>query len=346
MGDLFNSKVRILLILILPLLSCDNPNKEFNIDLNVKGNYTGYLYLITDHKVDSSIVDNGRASFSGAVEYPTKAGIITDTISGYDKEFYLENTAMQVDIEIIEKDHGNGPVDWIIIKNVEGTETAKLQADFEEFEKKFSNTENWNKKLSSRIKNLILEHPENRYPGDLLARFSEDSSLTKNQLTGLYERLNKSVQDPYSIKTLEQILYPEKILKEGDSIHHITGVNYLGEELSTSDFRGKLLLIDFWASWCKPCIDQFDDLKAILEEFRDENFMILGIALEDKKEIWKRSLSKYQLNWPNLYSEEKLSDEIAITYGIQFIPFNVLVDENGIILKKNIGLSELRRLLN
>ena len=336
----------IILGITLSLFACKKPNEnKFTINLNVKGDYTGYLYLITTKKIDSSLVINGKSKFSGSVEFPTRAGIITDTISGYDRDFYLENSEIQMDINVTKKNFYDGPSDWIIIESIKGTETANLRTEFEKYQEINSNKGNWNKKLYNKLENLITDNSNNRYPGDLLAEISVDSTLSKIQLGNLYEKLNKEIQDPYTIKKLEQNIYPEKTLTVSNQIFDISGNNYYDEKLSTKDFRGKILLIDFWASWCKPCIMQFPELETINDKFKNKGLIVLGISLDEDKKQWKNTIEKYNLSWQNIFSNEDLSGEISKKYGINSIPFNIVIDENGNIIKKNANENDLKEIL-
>lgn len=340
--------MRNLLILgiILNLLACKKSNQNgFTVDVNVKGDYTGYLYLITTKKLDSSLVINGKSKFSGSVDFPTRAGLITDTISGYDRDFYLENTEIQMEITVTKKDFYDGPSDWIIIEKVKGTKTSKLRAEFEKYQAINIKKENWSDNLYSKLENLIIDNSNNRYPGDLLAEISSDSTLNKNQLKNLYQKLNRTILDPYTIKKLEQNIYPENILTIGDQIFDISGNDYKEEKLSTKDFRGKILLIDFWASWCKPCIDQFPELEIMNEKFKNKDLVILGISLDEDKSSWKKAIDKHNLSWQNIFSEEDLAGEISKKYGINSIPFNILISEKGVIIKKNVNENDLKEIL-
>lgn len=337
----------IIIITILSLFACNEQNEDqFTIDVDVRGKYSGYLYLITTEKLDSSLITNGKSKFSGSVDFPTKAGLITDTISGYDKDFYLENTDIEMEIDITKKDFGNGPTDWILINNVTGTETSRLRKNFENYQISNSGKENWSKKLYDKLENLISENPNNRYVGDLLAEISSDSVLSKNQLSTLYQKLNQKTQDPFAIKKLEQKIYPERTLDIGDQVLDISGHNYSGKSISTKDYRGEFLLIDFWASWCKPCIDQFPKLNSWIEKFSDKDLIVVGVSLEKDQKKWKNTIKKYDLSWPNIFSDEDLAGKLSRKYGINSIPFNVLIDKGGRILMKNVNEDQLKDVLN
>lgn len=330
----------------MTIFSCNKSNqKEFTLDVDVEGDYSGYLYLITTKKIDSSLVKNGKSKFSGSVDFPTQAGLITDTVSGYDRGFYLENTEMQMELTVTKKEFHDGFSDWIIIEKLTGTKTGQLRKDFEKYQATNSKKENWRENLYTKLENLIINNSNNRYTGDLLAEISSDSILTNNQLKNLYQKLNSKILNPYTIKKLEQNIYPERTLSVGDRIFDISGNNYNSEKLSTKDFRGKILLIDFWASWCKPCIDQFPELEIMNDKFKDKGLVILGISLDEDINSWKKAMAKHNLSWQNIFSEEGLAGEISKKYGINSIPFNIVINDEGEILKKNANENDLEEIL-
>tara|TARA_B100000953_G_scaffold294956_1_gene285421 strand:+ start:584 stop:1627 length:1044 start_codon:yes stop_codon:yes gene_type:complete len=340
-------KYFITLGLIINLIACNKPTEDkFNVDVKVKGDYSGYLFLITNKKLDSSLVINGKSQFSGRVDSPLKAGIITDTISGYNKEFYLENNDLELEINVTKNDFGNGPVDWIIVENIIGSKTEKIREDFEEFKSLNAAKENWNKKLYNELHKLITENQNNRLPGDLLAEVSSTNSLKKIQLQNLYLKLDKKVQDPFTIKKLEQNIYPDKILTVGDQLFDIKGENYLSKEVSTQDFRGDILLIDFWASWCKPCIDKFPELKIIEKRFKEDNLTVIGISLEEERNKWKIAIDKHNLTWTNIFINQNMTGEISKIYGINSIPFNIVINREGQIIAKNVSENDISQIID
>jgi len=117
-----------------------------------------------------------------------------------------------------------------------------------------------------------------------------------------------------------------------DGISHLLS-EYTGE--------GKIVLIDFWASWCVPCLKEIPNLKRIYKEYQPKNFEIIGISLDNRKEDWINAIHTHQLEWPQL-SDLKGWDSIGSQiYAINYIPNTLLIDENGIIIAKNLRGEEL-----
>ncbi len=105
--------------------------------------------------------------------------------------------------------------------------------------------------------------------------------------------------------------------------------------------EGKVVLLDFWASWCGPCLRQIPDLKAAYAKWHDKGFEIVGISVDSKDERWKAAIEKYDMNWPQLSDLKGWASDGAAEYNVTFVPFNFLLDANGRIIAKNLHSVEL-----
>ena len=108
-----------------------------------------------------------------------------------------------------------------------------------------------------------------------------------------------------------------------------------GKLVKLEDFLGQYVLIDFWASWCAPCRAANPELVEIYEQFKDRNFTIVGISLDQDEFLWKSAIESDQLPWTNV-SNLKGWDKLSDDYGVKAIPQNFLLDPGGIIIDKNI----------
>jgi len=114
-----------------------------------------------------------------------------------------------------------------------------------------------------------------------------------------------------------------------------------GQTINLESFKGKYLLLDFWASWCGPCRKEHPNLILAYEQFKTKNFEIISISLDDNKTDWLGAIEKDKINWTNISDLKGQQNEIALKYGVQAIPANFLIDPKGIIIDKNLKGKEL-----
>lgn len=114
-----------------------------------------------------------------------------------------------------------------------------------------------------------------------------------------------------------------------------------GVPATLDSFRGKYVLLDFWASWCAPCRKEHPRFIEIYEQYKDKGFEIVSISLDDDAETWMRAVTKDQLTWLQLSDLRGQQNEVALLYGVQAIPANFMISPEGIILDKNLKSEDL-----
>lgn len=106
--------------------------------------------------------------------------------------------------------------------------------------------------------------------------------------------------------------------------------------VSISSFKGKYLLIDFWASWCVPCRQENPAVVAAYNQFKNKNFTILGVSLDQDKAAWQKAIAKDNLTWSHMSDLKQWESAAVQAYGFDGIPFNVLVDPSGKIIASSL----------
>jgi thiol-disulfide isomerase/thioredoxin len=118
-----------------------------------------------------------------------------------------------------------------------------------------------------------------------------------------------------------------------------------GRPVALQSFRGRYVLVDFWASWCPPCRAENPNIVAAYRKYRDKNFTVLGVSLDKERGPWLKAIAQDSLAWTHV-SDLKYWDSMVVPlYNIEEIPFNVLLDTSGTIIAQNLSGTALHQKL-
>ncbi|MBO4646315.1 MAG: TlpA family protein disulfide reductase [Bacteroidales bacterium] len=193
---------------------------------------------------------------------------------------------------------------------------------------------NYNAELSSACRQLMLDYKSDLSALMFLDNFSTDKGLQQEVVLALHEKYpqNAIVEERYN-----KINTPQFRTAEGSIAPELEFADPDGKVRRLSDLRGKVVLVDFWASWCGPCRKENPHVVSMYAKYHDKGFEVFSVSLDNKAESWKAAIAKDQLVWPNHVSDLKgWGSAAAKLYGVSSIPSTFLLDREGHIIAKGL----------
>ena len=357
--------MRIVIALFLStLLGCESNNNSFELNGTTDLDEGVVIYRIVPNsvnqpvKMDSTIVRDGKFNFSLDV---TEIDVNFITIKGKDTNipFVLESGRISINIY----------KDSLDASQVKG---SRSNDDLNLYRNKTKSVVNFLNEIVSEIQianslgdNLLVEDLQNQYRLKQTELLNFEIELAKNMRESylsvlvLEKLINEKTIDINSAKEITAAYNPEilnsrvgKILVEkinapieptslGEIAPNFEGPSPSGEVLNLSDLKGKVTIIEFWASWCRPCRVENPNLVRLYKEMHPKGLEIVGVSLDRNRSSWLRAIDDDGLIWNHVSNLKFWQDPIAKLYNIRAIPASFIIDKEGRIIEKNLRGAKL-----
>ncbi len=172
---------------------------------------------------------------------------------------------------------------------------------------------------------------------NLTQKYAGDSNLAE-----MKKRYNAYKEQVAKIKEQQEL----ENAWTGKKAPELTLPDVNGRNVSIGAFRGKYVLVDFWASWCQPCRAENPNVVAVFNKFKSKNFTILGVSLDKKKEPWIQAIKEDQLKWTHVSDLAFWDSKAVNVFGFTGIPYNVLIDPDGNVIGEGLRGEELDKKLS
>ena len=351
-----------ILVLILFSLTCKlQAQKGYSISLDLKGFKDSTKFYLLDLDLekytDSIMLIKGRGKFTGFVKEP--GGFRIHTIDNKYLVIELDNSDISVE----------GNYKDFEYCTIEGSELNTVWTKSRDYQKniqirrdslmqKSMQINNTNPVLEKEIIQKVRQIDKDiiKYRLSLIKTekpsfftlkelFYLRTDLTKDSLKQLFDLFPTSLKKTKYGDVILTYIDTKGIPGIGDKFIDIEGFDLNDASRKLSENKGKYIFLEFWASWCTPCIGEIPNLIKSYTTFKDKGFEIYSFSIDSNKESWKKATEKYRITWINVSDNKGSYSVMAAKYGVRAIPKNYLINPEGTIIAMNLNGDELYKKL-
>jgi peroxiredoxin len=321
-------------------------------------------------KLDSAEVKDGKYAFAGTINEPIRASLQAKYAAGADGKPKMVNSRRDVASLFIEPATitvtSTDSFSNVVIKGSASQKAFdKLDAMLKPandkmtaFMQRYSAADSEGKKKIEAEYDVIDKETKELYKSYVLANKTSPVALYAiNQYAGydinaaevqpIFDALPKTTKAlPSAVEFADRLAIAQKLVI-GKPAMDFTQNDTSGNPVALSSLRGKVLLVDFWASWCGPCRRDNPNVVRVYNQYKDKGFDVLGVSLDqpNAKEKWLKAIHDDNLTWTHVSDLKFWDNDVAKLYGVRAIPFNLLLDKNGNIIGRNLHGEELEQKL-